>query len=689
MGKKKKNKGLQNDPAAILKKAEKFFQKENYLLAKREFEKLEAVPGQNDLLKKIEICDQEIHKQKGKDFLKKARKIEKKGGNPHAAAKYFEEAHNLLGEKWIREKIERIRNTTLAMDVRQSAGDAEKAGDYLRAAELYDSVISAGESEEMLLRKAVCLARGEAYEDAVSTFRNLALEEPAHRYDFGFALAKTGRYAECLKTWDGIGSRDEGFHKQKSQVAALLVSALYSAFEKREDPEKLYKEGKYLMDAGYGSSELSLLVEQCLFHWIGEMWEKEDYEGVLELLQWVSPEMESALLQLYAKTLFKLAEKTGKCGEDFSMFWLSAIYSEDFESRFSDADLRDAARAILIDWAEDLLSGSDKPEADIAGKISAQWSLEKEVARVFHELGRNRKNVGFRFLTPRLAAQTGKSLELRELVRKNRSFFKSKEDYLRTGCCYSPAWESFYHLVAGEYEKAVQTLVVGEKGDEFTDYVKGRVLFALGLSRMVGGKRPPDAYENTMPTFFDMIPEYEDRFISVALDAEDVNVLQRFKEVLTGMYDSRHSHGLAKALSLVMSRLAIKMVYQRQINEKVFSLSLKKALEIDPENEHARGLLKDAQSNLDMMALEKALSRLKMNTACKIVMTSESDLVRNAFFDFFERNMQDMNNELTSDREKIYLLKDFHKWCARVDEDHDILYHIEERLEELEGENFA
>ena len=58
MGKKKKKKGLQNDPAAILEKGEKFFQKGNYPLAKKEFEKLGAV--ENDLLKKIEICDQEI-----------------------------------------------------------------------------------------------------------------------------------------------------------------------------------------------------------------------------------------------------------------------------------------------------------------------------------------------------------------------------------------------------------------------------------------------------------------------------------------------------------------------------------------------------------------------------------------------------------------------------------------------------
>ena len=238
--------------------------------------------------------------------------------------------------------------------------------------------------------------------------------------------------------------------------------------------------------------------------------------------------MEPALLQLYAKTGFKLAEKTGECGENLSMFWLSALYSEDFESRFSDADLRDGARAVLIDWAEALVTDGEKMDTAVSGKISAQWSLEKDVAGVFDGLRQDRKNGGLLFLTSRLAAQTGKSGEMLAIVQKNRSFFKSEEDYLKTGCCYSAAWESFYHLVAGEYEKALQTLVVGEKEDEFTDYVRGRVFFADGLSRLARGKRPPDDYEKTMRTFFETAPEYEKQFISAALDAEDINVLQRF-----------------------------------------------------------------------------------------------------------------------------------------------------------------
>ena len=683
MGKKKKKKNVQKDPAVILKKGETFFQKGNYLLAKREFEKLGDLTGQEDLLKRVERCDREIQQQKARELLKKARKIEK-SANPASVLKCFEEAYAILGEDWIRKKIEQLRSKTLEIDGSRAAKDAEAAGDYLKAAALYGCASEARENQEMLLRKAVCLVKGEAYGEAVSAFKDLALEEQRHGYDFGFALAKTGKYAECLKVWDRISSGDEGFLEQKSQVAALLVSDLHAAFQNQEDPERIYKEGTYLLDAGYAGSGISTVVEQSMFVRIGKMWENEAYEGILELLQQSSLQLKPALIRLYAGVWFKLIEKSGKWNEDFPMFWISAVYSEDFESGLSDAGQCHGVRKLLMAWAEDLLNDSAKTDGAVA-----EWSLEKDGAATIHTLKQALKTAGLSVLTPRLAGKTGESSDLLGLVRENRGLCKSREDYLRTGCCYSPAWKSFYHLARGEYEKAVETLSAGEKGDEFTEYVEGSVFFAYGQWCILRGKRPPNEYLSRMLAFFDTAPEYEKQFIEAALDAVDLNVLQRFEEVLMGIHDGRPSDESANALSLVMSRRAIKMATRKLMTEKVFSMSLKKALEINPENEHARGLLKDAQSNLDMMALGKALKQNKMNMACKIARESQSDLVRKEFFDYFERHLEDMDSELTSKSEKIFYLEDFYKWCARVDDDHDILWDIEEKIDELEEENYS
>ena len=59
MGKKKK-KGAKRDPDAVLARAERLFQKGNYLLAEREFEKVGEMLGRENLYEKIEICRREI-----------------------------------------------------------------------------------------------------------------------------------------------------------------------------------------------------------------------------------------------------------------------------------------------------------------------------------------------------------------------------------------------------------------------------------------------------------------------------------------------------------------------------------------------------------------------------------------------------------------------------------------------------
>ena len=61
-----------------------------------------------------------------------------------------------------------------------------------------------------------------------------------------------------------------------------------------------------------------------------------------------------------------------------------------------------------------------------------------------------------------------------------------------------------------------------------------------------------------------------------------MNVLQRFEVALTNIYDRRPLDELAKVLSLVMSRRAVEMVSQKIINEKVFSMRLKKEMSYQP-----------------------------------------------------------------------------------------------------------
>lgn len=682
MGKKKK-KGAKKDPEAILARAERLFQKGNYLLAEREFEKAGEMLGLENLYEKIEVCRREIKKCNAKDLAKRAKKIAR-DGNPRSALACFEEAYDVLKEDWILKKIERLKDLALSLDTTREARDAEASGQYLKAASLYEQIFINDKKEDLILKQADCFIKAEEYEKAAPTLERISMKGPREWYDYGFSLARTGKYCQCLKAWEKISSQDERFVEQKALICDLLVSDLYDRFEKGKDLDKVHNEGKYLIDSGYERAGLLDLMKQCALSWIETLWKEERYETILGLLAVYSMStMDAALLQLRAKVSFKLTEQTRGHVEDLAMFWLSAVFSGDLGGVSREAKDNEAVRNLLVQRGEDLIKRCAKSNGDAAEKILAEWTLEKTAVENLYALARERDKSGLMICTPSLAEALKKSNEIARFIRKNRGFFKNKEQYFVTGCCYSSAWESFSFLSGGEYEKAVETLPAHVDGDAFVDYGIGRVLFAYGLFCMENGERPPDRYAQSVANLMEAVPEYENQLVEKALDVAEMDPLRAYEEALHDLHARRPSKSLDDTLSLVMSRRALEMSFEGLINNKVLTMTLNKALAINPENEHARGLLEDAGTNQEIIELERALDRFKMNRACKIARETENDEVRKAFFLFFGNTLEELKKEMAfSDSKRI--LKDIHKWCASVDNDHDILYDIQDMLEQLE-----
>lgn len=682
MGKKKK-KGAKKDPEAILARAERLFQKGNYLLAEREFEKAGEMLGLENLYEKIEVCRREIKKCNAKDLAKRAKKIAR-DGNPRSALACFEEAYDVLKEDWILKKIERLKDLALSLDTTREARDAEASGQYLKAASLYEQIFINDKKEDLILKQADCFIKAEEYEKAAPTLERISMKGPREWYDYGFSLARTGKYCQCLKAWEKISSQDERFVEQKALICDLLVSDLYDRFEKGKDLDKVHNEGKYLIDSGYERAGLLDLMKQCALSWIETLWKEERYETILGLLAVYSMStMDAALLQLRAKVSFKLTEQTRGHVEDLAMFWLSAVFSGDLGGVSREAKDNEAVRNLLVQRGEDLIKRCAKSNGDAAEKILAEWTLEKTAVENLYALARERDKSGLMICTPSLAEALKKSNEIARFIRKNRGFFKNKEQYFVTGCCYSSAWESFSFLSGGEYEKAVEILPAHVDGDAFVDYGIGRVLFAYGLFCMENGERPPDRYAQSVANLMEAVPEYENQLVEKALDVAEMDPLRAYEEALHDLHARRPSKSLDDTLSLVMSRRALEMSFEGLINNKVLTMTLNKALAINPENEHARGLLEDAGTNQEIIELERALDRFKMNRACKIARETENDEVRKAFFLFFGNTLEELKKEMAfSDSKRI--LKDIHKWCASVDNDHDILYDIQDMLEQLE-----
>lgn len=700
MGKKKKA----QSPESMLARAEKLFHRGNYPLAKKEFEKVlrgrlqpvrlpgrskgpsgpesERMVDRKDISERIEICNREIKRLKAEDLIKRARKYSG-DNNPREALRCFEGAYGITGEDWIREKIGRLREILLVDDFIKAARDAEVTGEYLKAAELYEQAFMAQERKDLLVRKAVCLVKAEEYSEAVSLLQDLTLTDPRAMYHYGFALAKVGRYFECLKIWDGIESQDDCFLGQKRAVGSLLAAKLHDRFTRAEDFASIYEEGKYLLNST-GAQGLNGVVEYCEYAWIEELWKEERYETIADLLEHSPAEMDPALLALHAKTWFKLAEKSEANLGDFTMFWLTALFSGKSENFSTEAVEGEKVRRELIRMGEDLIKSKVKSGDKSTEGALIFWDLERRLVEDLHGLIGDQEGFADLVCTPRFASRFGKSAQILRVIRDKRRLFRNLEHYLETGSYYSTAWQSLYYLESNDYENALVSLPETEDGDEFVDYGVKKVKFACGMHQLEKEENPPKQYGETATALFDMAPRYEKQFIENALNAHELDKMRCYEKVLRDIHRKRPSKQIKEALSLVMSSCAIELYNQGLIIPRSLEITLTEALGLNPENELARGNLNDLHVFFKIQELEQAISKNKMNKACKMAAESEYHEVRDHFFEFLEDAVESLDEMQLGYEDKIVLLRNIHKWCIRVDDAHPILYDIENMLAHLE-----
>jgi len=676
---KKKNKSFES----ILTRAEKLFDKENYLLAKKEFEKAEKLEKQNNITEKLKICKQEIENLKVKDLIKKARKHTKKK-KLRNALECFKEAYKISKEDSIRERIEALNRILRDSNIEISARNAETAGQYLKAAELYEKAFASSKQDAHLLKRALCLVKAERYKEAVSVFKDTNLSDTCSLYNYGFALARVGQHYKCLKTWDDITAKDNDFLKQKEIVRSILAKDIYNRFAGAEDFVRLYKEGKYLLDST-GRQDLAELVEYCKYAWLKELWRDEQYETMWELLFDFPATVEPALIALYAKTCFKLAQSSGTHLTDLAMFWLTAVYNRELSGKFSsEAKEKEIIRQKLLQIAEAAIKQDINSKDKTAQLALTYWDIDKKLIKNIIALTKDRKEMSHLVCTPRFANLFGKSAQILRLIKENKNFFENTEHYLMTGCYYSSAWQSMYHLETRQYKKAFDSLPEVIDEDEFATYGMLKVKFFCGLYCLEIGDRQLKQCFDALPALFDISSDYEKKLIEKAIESYELDELNRYEEILNIIHIKRPSKEIKNALSLVMSRRAIQMYNKNQVNDKTLNMILQKALALNPKNEHARVSLDDSKIELKIIALDKAISKYKMNKACKIAVESKSEKVRSCFFEFMDYNIKALYEMDAEHEKKLFFLKDSYKWCAIVDKSHPMLYELNEMIRHLE-----
>ncbi len=686
------------EPTAILEKAEIFFEKGNYSLAKKEFEKADKTFKQNDIAEKIRICEKEIAKEKAKELIKKGRKIAKKG-NLQEALQCFEEAYKISDEDWLPERILELKTELLGNKSLESAEKAEAAGEYEKAAELYDQAITVQPDMNLLLKKAKALVKAEKYSDAVAIFNDIELSDPSLLYDYGFALSKLKKYYEALKIWDTITISDNEFLEQKAEVQKLFTTDIYQRFNKiMTDPDTenresqvvaIYEQSSYLMMTQNDFNiPISDMVEYCRYAMTEQMWRDEQYEAIYKLLLPFPSRISSDMLALYAKLFFRLSEISDKYLSELIIFFLTALYDPKiFEGLSDDEKERELIREELIKRAEDLIKKYADSDNENSKKSLICWNIEKQLIKDIQRLVGKREEFYHLICTSQFADKFGKSEEILRLIQNNRDSFSDTEDYLKIGGYYSSAGAALLFTETGEYEKAVAALPASSEEDsEFTEYCKERVYFGYGLYSLEKGDNRFAKYFELCAGLFEKSDLYEKELIDKALDAYNMDEIRRYEEALTQIHGSSSTPEIQKALSLVMTRRCIDMFNEHQINFKNMEATVKKALKLDPENELANGTLKRMKVDIALDELDKAIDKLKMNKACQIASQSEFPKVKEEFFRFMDESLEHLLNEADmNDNQKIVLLHDFSRWFARADETHPILSAIDKEIRKLEG----
>jgi hypothetical protein len=137
---------------------------------------------------------------------------------------------------------------------------------------------------------------------------------------------------------------------------------------------------------------------------------------------------------------------------------------------------------------------------------------------------------------------------------------------------------------------------------------------------------------------------------------------------------------VARALSAIMSSLAVSRYNKNQFNDQQLASILEKALDIHPENQYARHNLKQTQIDIEKNDILDALYKNKMGKAADIVLESEYPEME-AFFFSEAQDMLDMLCSTIPDKGFLtILLHRLRDACEYVDDTHYLVERIDDKL---------
>lgn len=681
-----------NSIDAILKRAEKLFETGNYLLAEKEFKKARQKKNSPEIEEKLAICLKNTQGLKGKEWVKKGQKAENQN-DLSGAVSCFREAESLLHETWLGDKIRELEQSLLGCDMVAKAETAVRNKDYQAASGFYTELAHIHENETYLSDSAVCLVKGNMFDQAVELFKPLNILNDAARYHFGYALAKQGRYIDALGQWEMIDSGDAGFISQQHQVLELAFEQLNASVKAGADSNGILAEagrllgGKVVHGNDGLAKGLEVLSDYCRLSLAVPLWETGDYGAVANLLDTMVFKKDPAITVLSAVTYYHLAETQADYTGPMADHWLTAVYFIDLARVVGDdPEKQDRVRQRLIRMAENRINTMAGPE-NLNGAVATHFDIDKSLMVDLLAISGDRHDslpVPW-ICTPCFSKRYGFSEAVLALIRKNRDYFRDEEHFLSTGACYSRVGESFYVLKTGSAKEAFDllgTMDAADSTDEFINYALGCIRFEYGKFVLENGEKNFLDYFDSTASLFETVPGVEKQFSEEMMQYEG-RFLFEYEALLGFLYKLRPSGPISEAYSFFMGQAAIEKFNWGKINNKQCTVALEKALGVDPGNEYVIHLKEQIVIEMEMDALYNAMNKRKMGKATALATKSPFPEVRDKFFEFIEQMMEQIEESGLEKPHRISELNDLLNSCMAVDPVHSIIDILETKIQLL------
>ena len=678
-----------------LKRAEKLFKAGKFLLAEKEFKKVEKKLNNKNIASKIEICRKETRIIKGKKLVEQGQLNADNDKLPEAIA-CFQEAKNILEEPRLADKIKDLQQKLAMHNIDTKAREAEASCDYFKAFDLYSSIWETTSNQQFLLKSALCLVKAENYVQAAATFQKInrietILLNEDEIYNYGFVLAKTGKFYEALKIWKKLDTRDKEMIEQTRLVLTLACSDIYHCLKKEPDINRLHLKSKDLLSLARTMnhteiiSSLEDICTYCKLVLLEELWQKQDLSAISDILLQMPVYKDPAVLAFKAKTYFHLSREQDCFLEQMMSFWLTAIYSKEISAQFSDIpEKRKKIQDQLVRFAEQQINRKQNSQG--SRRAASYLAIEKKLLKDLQAISQKQAFGFHQICTPQYASIFGLSNSILDLIKLNADYFQDQEHYLETGGYYSQAGECLYALRTNGVKKALALVGPLESNpfcDEFTDYVIRLVQFESGQAALENNEKNYLTYFALTSKLFESVPSIEKRFSDKILQSDSDKIIS-YEELLTFLHGEKRSDPIAEALSFAMTQSAIIKANRGKINNKQVKVYLEKALKIYPDNEFALLTLKETSIELETDIIFHRMSQGKMNKAGRLARKTIYPEVCERYFEFGEQLLGDLENSgMGSDIQKIYLHEMLNSFIT-VDPYHPIIDSIKNKLQFME-----